>query len=284
MKRYRVLHVDFDTRAHVLNLPIQADWEPGIQEQWRTNQEMVRGQVVAQYGPHRQEAKLRNFADLGSAPFSVVAYHNAYLRQARDAFVIGAYYPSLTAVCALGERVLHHLVNLVRDDFKGTPEHGATDASKSPNWPALIDALSKWDMLLPATADLFRHLRKVRNEALHFNRTTDESPRDAALNAIRLFNRIVEEQFAAFGLLPWFIPNDIGLTFVRKSFERHRFVAHVVLPSCALVGPAHDVEVRVDGLWRATDPTAYPEAEVTDDEFIALFVEAHRAPRRPSGG
>jgi hypothetical protein len=51
----------------------------------------------------------------------VLAYHNLFFRQVRRSFVIGRYYPTPRRVCALGERILKHLIHEFRDDFKATP-------------------------------------------------------------------------------------------------------------------------------------------------------------------
>jgi hypothetical protein len=109
MKRYRIVAIDFDTRANVLNAPIGEGWEPANRALWEQNKAIIRNGLVHQYGALDFEHKFERFVTLGAAPFSVVAFHNAFLRQARSAFVIGAFYPALTAACALGERVLNTL-------------------------------------------------------------------------------------------------------------------------------------------------------------------------------
>jgi len=48
----------------------------------------------------------------------VIAYHNSFLRRVRDAFASGNYYPALTAGCALGERILNHLILDLREEFR----------------------------------------------------------------------------------------------------------------------------------------------------------------------
>jgi hypothetical protein len=271
MKRFRVLRMDFDTRANMLGIEISPTWDPRVQEMHRKNKAMIIEWLAAQYGQIEHAAKVKNFLDLGAAPFSVVAFHNRFYRQARDAFVAGAYYPALTGVCALGERVLNHLVLSMREDYAHTPEYRRVYRKDSfDDWHVAIDALLRWSVLLPRTAELFRKLRGVRHRAIHFDPTVEASAREMALKALKLFEGIVDEQFAAWDR-PWYIQNDIGIAFVRKDHESVPFVARVVLPSCVLVGPGHDLEKKDDGEWAVIDPHEYTDCQVSDEEFIRLF-------------
>jgi hypothetical protein len=244
-----------------------------VRELWLRNHESVLQGLIAQYGATNHEQKLKNFLDVGAEPMSVVAFHNTFFRQARDAFVIGAYYPSLTAVCALAERVLNHLILALREDFRQTPEYKRVFRKDSfDNWNLAIETLAAWEILMPRTVVLLRDLKTVRDRSLHFCPDIEPDCREAALNALRLLHDIVKEQFGAVGDRPWYIQGNVGIAFVRKSQEEVPFVARVILPSCALVGPAH--EVRWDknsGGWVAVDAAAYPDREVTDDEFIELL-------------
>jgi hypothetical protein len=276
MLRHRVLHLDFDARANLLEVEIRDDWEPGVRENMRQNVVAIQAQLVAQYGSFAGARKLADFRAIGAAPFSVLAFHNAFYRQARDAFVAGAYYPALVGSCALGERILNHLLLLFRDDFSHTPEYRKVYRKDSfDNWDLAIDTLLAWQLILPATAEAFRELRTIRNRSLHFNPATDANARGEALAALRALYEVIDRQFTGFGDRPWYIPNDMGLTFVRKSFAHDPFVARVIVPSCALVGPAHDVEVSADGNLFAVDPTEYPAIEISDDEYLERF-RAHR--------
>lgn len=119
MRRFRIPGMDFDSRALTLE-PIPEHWEEQVKILHRQNQERTIGRLKAQYGEAGFDQKLANFRELGSMPFSVVAFHNRFQRQARQAFVHGQYYPALTATCALSERVLNHLVIGLRDDYKSS--------------------------------------------------------------------------------------------------------------------------------------------------------------------
>jgi len=275
VKRYRVLSMDFDMRANILSLPAPEPASKG-RELGRRNTELIIQGLVAQYGTYHADEKTKNFIDLGASPISVVAFHNVFFRQARDAFVMGAYYPALTAICALGERVLNHLVLKLRDEFQATPEYKEVYRKDSfDNWDLAIDTLEAWRVLLPEAAALFRKLKAFRNRTIHFNPETEQGTRDIALDALKIFHGIIDKQFSGFGGQPWYIPDAVGVSFVRKAAESEPFVAHVILPSCTLVGPAHRLEHVGDGHLVAVDPTEYPDREVTDEEFIELFKQGH---------
>jgi len=117
MKRYRVLSFDFDARIHTLTLAIQEEWEEGIKEQHQQAKHSVEGGLVYAYGVQAKDAKLQNFIELGDKPFSILAFHNPFFEQLRTAFVMGAYYPALTAVCSLGERILNYLVLVLSPSY-----------------------------------------------------------------------------------------------------------------------------------------------------------------------
>jgi hypothetical protein len=102
MKRYRVLHSDYDYRANLLKLVVTDQWDPTAKELHEGNVGRIISSLRGQYGVVGFEQKLKNFRDLGARPDSVLAYHNRFMIQIRDAFTLGAYYPSLTGACALG--------------------------------------------------------------------------------------------------------------------------------------------------------------------------------------
>jgi hypothetical protein len=277
MKRYRVVAMDFDTRATVLAIEVKDDWSPEARAQMLGNQAAIRAELAATYGPREFAGKLENLLAIGAEPFSLIAFHNRFFQQARNAFVIGSYYPALTGVCALGERVLNHLVLTLRDDHSDTADYRRVYRKDSfDNWDLAIDVLSTWGALLPATVEQFRRLRDLRHRTLHFNPATDREARPEALAAVLLFQEIISTQFAAFGSHPWFIPNDIGLSLVRKDAVKMPFVQRVVLPSCALVGPAHDLRAVPGGGWEVLDDGVYADEEITDEEFVLRFVKAPR--------
>ena len=280
MKRYRVLAVDFDTRATILSLKIDPAWDANVRDTWRSAQETLRTALRAQFGEVDAEEKERNFCEMGAAPFSVIGYHNAFLRQARAAFVIGAYYPALTAACCLGERILNHLILDLRDDFDRTAEYKRVyDKQSFDDWRPALAVLRSWGVLRPNADDAFKQMHRLRNASVHFQSDLRREVRARAAEAIRLISEVVEQQFGAFGPHPWFIPNAHGVSFLTAASTGDPFVRKFYLPSCALVGPRHTLE-EVDGRLVPRDDHAYPERELSDEEFLRAFHDARQSPQR----
>ena len=90
MKRYRILTLDFDSRATILKQEIKEDWEPKVKELWRKNKIQIKEGLLSEYGPYRGFEKIKNFVELDAAPWSIISFHNKFLGQLRRAFVIGA--------------------------------------------------------------------------------------------------------------------------------------------------------------------------------------------------
>lgn len=267
MKRYRILGWDFDTRVHSLK-DADESWEESVKRLHIQNKENVLAGLKSQYGEDQFEMKLKNFKDLDVLPFSVVAYHNKFLRQSRNAFMVGSYYPALTGVCALGERVLNHLILKLRDYFKHTPEYQKVYNKDSfDRWDRAIDVLSKWDVLLPEVATAYLSLGQLRNRSIHFNPITDTNDRELALEAITLFQEIVNKQFSAFGKLPWFITSIPGEVYIKKSWEGKPFIKEVYLSNCVQLGPKHKI---VSVIPLKIEDFFYEERDIDDEEYSRL--------------
>jgi len=169
MRRYRVLRYDFDTRAHWLSMTIADDWEPKVKQMHWQNRLSILDGLMSEYGRDELAAKVVNFIDLGPTPLSVVAFHNKFAYQARVAFVMGSYYPALTASCALGERILNHLIRALREYFRRTEEYKRVHRKDSfDDWQLAIDTLERWEVLLPEAVTAFRGLAEVRKPLASF--------------------------------------------------------------------------------------------------------------------
>src|SRR5262245_5877793 len=266
MKRYRVFNMDIDSRAAYLTHEIKASWEPEIQEKWHNIRASIEASLVREFGEAAAEAKTRNFIDLGPKPFSILAFHNRFAAQIRNTFVVGCFYPALTGACALGERILNHLLLVLRDDFSAHPQYGKVARKASfDNWTIAIDTLVTWGILVPSAAESFRTLHSVRNRAIHFNPETDTNDRALALKAIKLLDRIIEDQFPVMGQQPWFIPDTPGESYIAKEWEQKPFIRRIYIPNCLLVGPAHDVKDVVPKLV-VHDGDDYPDQHISDSE------------------
>jgi hypothetical protein len=277
MKRFRVLSWSFDTRARILG-ELLTDSEGGDPIPFpEDHRQQIIESLVREYGVDRVDTKVLDFTEFGALPFSILAFHHIFFEQARRAFVIGAYYPALTATCALGERILNHLIFTLRDDFKLTPEYKEVYARESvDDWKLAIRILKSWNVLLPDVAQAFEKLRKLRIDSLHFKRHVDQKARELALQAAEFMRAIVDRQFGALGTQSWFIPSTPGESFIAKEAEASPFIQRVYRPSCELVGPSHTLKWNGSG-FDVLDEHEYDDREVTDDEFRILRAKAQQA-------
>ena len=231
MKRYHIQRFDFDSRASILSHEINEAWD----ELAKNRTQEVRSNIIKdlqfQYGEENFNTKLNNFIELGIKPFSVVSYHNELFEQSRNAFVIGCYYPALTSVCALGERILNHLILNLRNNFTNYASFKKVYKNKSfDNWELMITALSEWKVLTREATKLFRSLYEKRNKAIHFNPETEKNTRQLALEAIRDFTEIINNQFSIYPTLPWlFLEN--GVIYIKKEWEEKPFIKLVYIPN-----------------------------------------------------
>ncbi len=269
MKRYRIVPMDFDSRALTLD-KIQDNWDENVKELHRYNQERLIANLKAEFGELAFDAKLANFKELGAKPFSVIAFHNQFLTQARQAFAHCLYYPALTGTCALGERILNHLVLGLRDCYKSHPLYKKVYQKKSfDNWLLAIEVLIEWGVLTPEAATSFQLLHEKRNNALHFNQPTEINDRQLALEAIKNIEEIVSHQFSGFGQLPWLLPAP-GECYIKKQYESLPFVQLIYLPNCAYLGHKHVVTSVFPWTFQDYD---YPNQEISDEEFLRLRSE-----------
>jgi hypothetical protein len=276
MKRYRIVSEDFDSRASILKLEIKDDWDPAVKKMWQENQKNIRAALQFDYGVTNFDAKLKNFLDLDAAPFSVLAFHNTFFHQVRRSFIIGAYYPALTGACALGERILNHVLIRLRDFFKGTEQYKKVYNKNSfDNWDVPINTLAAWKVLRPETVELFKKLKESRNKGIHFNPETDHNDRALALDAIKTLSAIIEVQFGAFGAHPWFIEGIAGAAYIKKSFESEPFIRQIYIPNCFFVGPKHRLQFQ-NNKWSVIDSFEYGSKEVSDEEFTKLLAQGQK--------
>ena len=192
--------------------------------------------------------------------------------------MIGGYYPALTGACALGERILNHLVLSLRDFFKNSPEYKDVYRKDTfDKWDVPISTLKSWGVLQPDVVTAFNELKDIRNRAIHFRPETDHNDRSLALTAIHTIKRVIDGQFSAIGVHPWFIPDSPNTAFLKKSVENDPFIRTVYIPNCVLVGPYHKLERSSSG-WIVHDDFAYEEREISDEEFARLFNEKSSHP------
>jgi hypothetical protein len=268
-RRHLSYTLDFDTRVLSLEPP-GAGWTEEAKAGHLANQERVRQGLAQEYGARDLEVKIQNFIDIGTKPFSVLAYHNHFFDQVRRSFVMGAYYPALVGACALGERILNHLVLDLRQYYSHTPEYKRVYRKASfDDWAVAIDTLLAWGILLPNAVTEFQALKTLRHGSIHFNVGTYSTLRADALAAVLHIREIIDQQFTAFGLRPWFIKGTLGHIFIRRDWEDNPFVKTFYLPTCPFVGP--HFAISFEGGLKYHDHPDYGDGVWTDDEFAQAF-------------
>lgn len=274
-RRYRIFSFDFDSRPRdLLETPNDA-WGEEAREQWQRRREQLILSLSNEFGSHNIDRKVEDFAAFGAKPFSIVAHHNSMFDHVRTAFVSGAYYAALTGACALGERILNHLMLDLRDHYKAKSQYKHVYRKDSfDRWSVVIDTLEAWQVLLPEAVIAFRELEQLRNRSIHFNPETSLQLRANALSASGFLTRIIETQFCAFGLQPWFIEGTLGAGFIKREWEDDPFVAHYYCAKNVCVGPFHSVDFHPVEGWRFVDHPDYGEFGIdilTDEQFKNVF-------------
>lgn len=270
-RRYLSFEFDFDARAYTLGLDIEDHWEPSVKEAWAQNKEATRLELIGEFGGRAIASKVENFIAIGTKPMSVMAYHNQLFPQVRDAYVMGQYYPALVGACALGERLLNHLILDMRPFFVATPEYKSVYRKASfDNWDVPIDTLEAWCILRSEAAGEFRALKLLRHRSLHFNVGTYATLKEDALAAIHHMRTIIDLQFGTFGNHPWFIAGTKGHVFIRREWEANPYVRKYFLPRFPFVGPLFGM-AHSDRGWEFFDVPDYGDRDLSDEEFAAQY-------------
>ncbi|MEE4210477.1 MAG: hypothetical protein V2I43_14590 [Parvularcula sp.] len=266
--------MDFDTRAMTLGMKIEEHWEAQLKQMWAANQKNIRTSLIAEFGEQAIDQKVENFLAIGAKPMSVLAYHNRFFEQVRRSFVMADYYPALVGACALGERILNHLILDMRESFKGTTQYKQVYRKNSfDRWEVPIDTLEAWGILLPEAAVEFRALKILRHRSIHFSAGTYSTLREDSLAAIIHMRTIIEQQFGSHGVRPWFISGTKGHIFIKKEWENHPFILTYFVPNCPFVGPLFGMAPDEYGAWNILDKADYGDGEWTDEEFAREYDE-----------
>jgi hypothetical protein len=259
----------FDTTARVLTLPTET-YPPEIAAQWNEIQGKLRVDLIYKFGVVEHERKLEDFTALGADAWSIIALHNRFLQHARVSFIAGAYYASLVASCALGERILNQLFVTLRADFPPTADTYRRESFD--DWAPAIKLLREWGVIDDATRREYKKLGELRNKALHFDPRLPLDGTDAreeALTAYQLIRTIVEYLFTPIGGPPRFIDGIEGQSFIALDQEKEPLIRRFSIPVCVLVSPNHICKSQPDGSDETYDDETYQDrfATLTDSEF-----------------
>lgn len=276
MKRFKVINSEFDGRASVLKMDITDDWDDTIKSMWENNKKIIIDGLLRQFGSNNFDVKLENFKSLDSYQPSLIAFHNVFFREIVNAYTFCSYYPALLGACALGERILNHLILKLRFYFKNTTQYQRVYKKKSfDNWDLAIETLEAWEVLLPEIASKFRDLKEIRNHSIHFNIETEADHKNISLDAILCLKEILRGQFSAFGDQPWYIKGTLGACFVSNKFENVPFVKEIILPNCVKVGHLHQIK-NENGKLIIVDLDDYADIEISDKRFVELLANPEK--------
>lgn len=293
MKRYRVCGFDFDARANLLNLSTE-----GLSDEAKANFqkqiEPIKQRIIDEFGTIGGVNKIKRFKRMGVKPLSIIAHHNSLLNQIRNAYIQGEFYPALTGTCALGERILNHLILDLRDSYnekkEESNEHPCKDGDKfeelklkglvkqefdiftcknCSNWNLMINNLVKWEVVNPTVESLFKRLLKKRHKSLHFNEDTINDLENESLESIKLLQEIIQKLFTAFGG-SYFIPAR-GETYLKKELESKPFFRKYYIPNSKLVSPFHEVKQVMPKF--IIEDVEVKDKEISDEDFIKLREE-----------
>ncbi|SDN59541.1 hypothetical protein SAMN05216360_109229 [Methylobacterium phyllostachyos] len=284
-RRFRVLpFFNFDTRVEILDIDIVDQWEEQVKQLHLRNRDNLLTDLKTEYGTIDFDQKVQNFKDIGAAPISIIAQYNLFERQIRSSFVSCNYYPALTGACALGERILNHLIFDLKEYFKKSPHYKKIYRKKSfDNWDFMLSVLTDWNVLLADVVHNFNELKLIRNRSIHFSLATYATLRDDALSAVRLISMITGSQFGGFGTQPWFIEGTKGAPFIKKEYEKVPFVRFYYLSQSFFVGFRHSLEFNEYFRPSQIDFNDYGDGQITDQEFCKRFneIDQSEVARRP---
>ena len=170
MKRFRIINFDFDSRATILSMEISKDWDENVRLQWEASIKHIEEGIGEQFGALNLQHKIERFKKIGPKPFSIISYHNNLLTDIRNAYVLGSFYSSLTGTCALGERILNHLILDLREYYK--PKYNfwkdiwniiyknnkfdIYTCKTCSSWALMINTLLGWKVFSEETASLVK--------------------------------------------------------------------------------------------------------------------------------
>jgi len=281
MKRYRLHWWSFETIANILNIEIKEEWEIQIKEQWLKTKEQIIFELKIRYWEINFDKKLENFKEAGSIPLSVIYYHNNFFSQIRDSFVVWSYYPALTGACSLWERILNHLINELKENFRKDiklPDYKYVYQKKvfySTNWDKMINILNYWNILEEGVFNKFIKLKNIRNlSAVHFNLEIEDifKLREISLDSIKIMHDIINLQFWwIWENKKWLIENTKWVFFIKKEYENYPFVKNIIIPNCVLVWNKHKVECE-NWNFIIIDNFDYWDWKISDEEFAQPYL------------
>lgn len=238
MKRYRALPGLWDGRPVYLKSILETS-QP-LDELNEKNKIRIIAQLQHSYGQLNFQEKLARYVESGYLNMSIVNDHNSVLLSIRDSYIMGNFFPSLTASCALGEWILNDLVLSMRNHFK------ATDAKihkkdAFTNWGLMIVALLEWNLIAPSHAKDFKELLHLRKASIHYDPKSKTALAQQSNRALQLIAKLIHSIFSAVISEKYRISDSDGASFIKKEMENHPFIRRYYIPNCIYVGPDHQL-------------------------------------------
>lgn len=254
---YRVGNFNLDTRRGFYDLDI--------------DESMKESSILplkAQWGELNFDKKFKRYRKIEFSFLGIPEEYFDLLNEIVNSYISGYFYPSITGAGSLGERLLNRLVTRLRTYYKKSKSYEKIKKGKSfTNWPTMIEALSEWHIISDEVAELFKKLKKYRNDSVHYNVGYDFE--ENSLTAIELITSIIDKQFNYMKRKDLFWVFDIpGEIWVKNSAVEDPFVKEFVLPHCWLLTPYDEPMAKPP-----VKATNVPTKPLTDEEFIKLRKE-----------
>jgi hypothetical protein len=283
IRRYRLMPAFFDASHHAL-IEAGDDWPDAVKDQHNENRATAIDRLRHAHGEDRLEQVVQNAMDLGSDPWSVLAWHNQLWLDVKHTFLTCCYYSAAVAAGALGERVVNHLLIDLADDYATAADRSVIFAKQSPTFGRALTVLRRWAVLEPAAQRHFERLRDLRNGLVHFDAALYSDLRSRSLEAVSSLRDALDAQFGVF-VERRLIPNTPGELYLKRAVEDEPFVRHYVLPLALHVGPRHTIEPHAEsGYWVVDIDLPVDTVEDSDEQFVALHQSWQTDRQHPDAG
>ena len=251
---YRVVSYAIDTRVNVLN-------DMNINKA----HEGIISNLKAIWGEYDFESKLKRFKTLNLAIVGIPEEYYSLLITIINTYCCGYFYPAMTSVGALGERILNRLILKTRDRFKSTEQYKKVYKKNSfDNWDIPISVLKEWQIISDDTAKEFAHLQKYRNDSIHYTDKYDFESKSH--DAIKILKNIIDNQYNYISRKDLFWVFDIpGEIWLRSSVIDDPFVIEFILAHCVQLTPF--CEPFANPPIRGKNA---PRKPLSDEEFIKI--------------
>ena len=250
---YRVVAYSFDFTVNIFksnNIEEQKRFSNQLQEKW---------------GSVDFENKLKRYIDLDMQYLGIPEEYYGLLKPIIDSYCCGLYYPAITSIGSLGERILNRLIIKTRTHFKTSVHYRKVwNKNSFDQWDNVINILKDWEIITDEVATLFVELKQYRNFSIHYNENYDFEHN--CHKAIKIISQIINLQFNYIKRKDLFWVFDVpGEIWLRTEMIDNPFVKEFVLQNCVIASPYCEPF--------ASPPTRgenIPLKPLSDEEFIEL--------------